>query len=680
MGFPAEECDRRLSEVTDTGHVFVSYRSIERSFAIRLTGALLTDGVSVWVDRLPEGIKPGDEWPKTIEQAIDTCHAFVAVVSPEYVKSKVCCQEWRRASRLGKPIFPVLMRELTDQEDWPLELEGLQYVDFQAWRSGEEFAAAVGCLLDRLKTGARPVVGQRPDPEQRYLIGLISELEAQAYLSLAAELRSLEPDDELARDKDLIAEWGLGAEFTLFERRASGKKRTVAERRIGDPVELLGSPRRFVLLGEPGAGKSTALRRLALDAARRRLSDPRDSRLPLLLNLGTWQKETDPLRFVQIGWPFKTPLEAALEADEVALFLDGLNEMGGYTRSNAGKLKRWLDTSGIPSQLVVTCRLHDYQELDLGLDRVEIRPLDPGRIRKFSRLYLKEKVASFLKNILPAHGRANNSRDLALLARNPYLCQCLMVLFVNAPDGELPHNVGTLLRDLVKVLWERELTRETRGWVPYHEAEERFSELAYQMIDEGASVAASRQTLRAAIGEDLLHAGLSASILSERGHSIQFSHQLMQEYFAAVRTLKGAPITGLARREKWREVLGTAVGLVSDPDDFVGEVLAGSVVTAAHCVALWPDLREDTVDRVVSQIVAELDPLVRTSLEASFARYMETATFSDWGSREMANDALRNAVDRRDQLKSALREMGNMAIERLGASRVRDYLRHSPSG
>jgi hypothetical protein len=55
-GIPAEECDRRLTEVTDTGYVFVSYRSIERSFAIRLAGALLTDGASVWVDRFPQGI------------------------------------------------------------------------------------------------------------------------------------------------------------------------------------------------------------------------------------------------------------------------------------------------------------------------------------------------------------------------------------------------------------------------------------------------------------------------------------------------------------------------------------------------------------------------------------------------------------------------------------------------
>src|SRR5439155_5206584 len=141
-------------------------------------------------DRLPDGIKPADEWPETLERAIDSCRAFIAVVSPEYVRSKVCLQELRRASRLGKQIFPVLLREITVKEDWPLELEGIQYLDFTGWQTAKLFSAALESLIDRLRDGDRPVIGQRPDPEQGFLIKLISQLEADAYLSLAAELRT----------------------------------------------------------------------------------------------------------------------------------------------------------------------------------------------------------------------------------------------------------------------------------------------------------------------------------------------------------------------------------------------------------------------------------------------------------------------------------------------------------
>jgi hypothetical protein len=107
-------------------------------------------------------------------------------------------------------------------------------------------------------------------------------------------------------------------------------------------------------------------------------------------------------------------------------------------------------------------------------------------------------------------------------------------------------------------------------------------------------------------------------------------------------------------------------------------------------VALGSDLRDDTVDQVVAQIVAQFDGVL--SLEASFARHMETNPFSSRGSVEMANDAMQLAVDKLyaeidPRLVPALREMGEIglqAVERLAgdensgyarsAGQVRDYL------
>ena len=71
-------------------HVFLSYRSLERGFALKLAAALRNAGVIVWVDCLEDGIRVGDDWPCSIEEALNTCCALVAVVSPDYVASKVC--------------------------------------------------------------------------------------------------------------------------------------------------------------------------------------------------------------------------------------------------------------------------------------------------------------------------------------------------------------------------------------------------------------------------------------------------------------------------------------------------------------------------------------------------------------------------------------------------------------
>src|SRR5262245_22201395 len=48
------------------GHIFLSYRSLERPFAVKLAVGLQNAGVAVWLDRFPTGIKPGDDWPQTL--------------------------------------------------------------------------------------------------------------------------------------------------------------------------------------------------------------------------------------------------------------------------------------------------------------------------------------------------------------------------------------------------------------------------------------------------------------------------------------------------------------------------------------------------------------------------------------------------------------------------------------
>jgi hypothetical protein len=320
--------------------------------------------------------------------------------------------------------------------------------------------------------------------------------------------------------------------------------------------------------------------------------------------------------------------------------------------------------------------LHDYVDLDLDLDTITIQPLDRERLERFTQLYLKDRSAEFLGVIRNPLGRTEHPRGYAQLVCNPYLCQCLMYMFKRAPGGALPRNLGKLFRQLVEVLWDRELERRTQGWISFREAEKRFAQLAYRMIDENTVVIPSD----ASIGEHLVHAGLSASILSERGGSLQFYHQLIQEYFAAVRVLGGAPVEELACYEQWREVLAAAAGLARDPSDFVARVLEGSAVTAAHCVALASDIQNDVVDRVVDRLSSPLASLIQ--LEKSFAEHMRTNPFSSWGSVEMANEAMENGVDRLyekidERLVPALREMGATALgslKRAGAGDVIEFL------
>src|SRR4051812_43653880 len=113
------------------GHIFFSYRSLEMDFAIRLAADLKNAGVNVWMDRLD--IKPGDDWVAALQEGVNNSAAVIAVLSPEYVSAKYCRNELSRAVRLGRPIFPILLRPLPNEE-WPIEIERHQYTDFTRWQ------------------------------------------------------------------------------------------------------------------------------------------------------------------------------------------------------------------------------------------------------------------------------------------------------------------------------------------------------------------------------------------------------------------------------------------------------------------------------------------------------------------------------------------------------------------
>ncbi|MBK8021298.1 MAG: toll/interleukin-1 receptor domain-containing protein [Chloroflexi bacterium] len=52
---------------TKQPYIFLSYRSLEAGFALRLAAQLLNAGVNIWMDRL--NIKTGENWNQEIHKA-----------------------------------------------------------------------------------------------------------------------------------------------------------------------------------------------------------------------------------------------------------------------------------------------------------------------------------------------------------------------------------------------------------------------------------------------------------------------------------------------------------------------------------------------------------------------------------------------------------------------------------
>ena len=443
-------------------YIFLSYRSLEKDFALKLAADLKNMGLSVWMDRLESGIKVGDNWRDTIQEAVNNCKAMIANISPDYVVSQICRDELSRAHRLDHPIFPILLKDVA-KLDWPMEVERLQYIDFRDWQDTAIYSERLEELVAVIRTKA--VFGFiTPSPETQYLTSLIAKLKAHQgvleYVELEAETNDLRI---LGFDPDKI--WNPEFVFLLVPQNESQKSKHI---HLNSLSEVQDKYPRCVLIGEPGAGKSTGVRRLVLEVAQKRLDNPHIAPLPIYLYLPEWTTDPTPLEFITAKFPFKTDdFVRMLTSGEISLFLDGLNELGAEGPSRAAQLKIWLNSEQAPKFVIVTCRAGDYSIpglLELGLPIVEVRAMENTHIEKFVANYIGERADQFLKQLSfdNVSDQAGN-RQLIHLARNPYMLAALIYLFIQIPEGELPRNTGTLFRRLVRALWEREPVQAIAG-------------------------------------------------------------------------------------------------------------------------------------------------------------------------------------------------------------------------
>lgn len=139
-------------------HIFMSYRSTEEDFALKLVRDLRKRGFPIWMDQL-EGIKPGDNWVQALQDGLNAAYGLIAALSPDYTKSSYCRKELQRMSSLGRPIIPVLIADLP-KEDHPLEIQSTQWVDFREWQD----EAVYNDMLDKLAAAIQDQMDVQPEP------------------------------------------------------------------------------------------------------------------------------------------------------------------------------------------------------------------------------------------------------------------------------------------------------------------------------------------------------------------------------------------------------------------------------------------------------------------------------------------------------------------------------------
>ena len=495
--------------------VLLSHSCFETEFALRVAADLENAGFTVRTDTTASDAR----------LALRDSGVLIAILSPAFFAAKYSREELVFALRHARPIVPLVVYPV-QAGHLPPNLPRQPMLDFTEWRDEDTYQDRFRQLLGAL-TEAEVQPGTPPEPEACYLNSLIARIEmlkaANEFVDLSGDGQATDSETRPASKTNDI--WGIPSRLALTQ---SGR------RTIDVSFETVLANPRFLLLGAPGSGKTTVLARLVLDAAYARRASPSHHPLPLLLNLAKWDGDEDIQGFIRGMWSLDGDPVAMLASGQVALYLDGLNEMGQGSSAKIDSLKAWLQSPGAPARAIIACRTRDYDE-SLELPAVEIEDMDEAAVERIVLAYV-ENPGPLLAQLFPrSKEERENAYSLNLLARRPALLMGLIFLYRSAAHTDLPRSTGALFKRLLAAHWVWKRMAQMPMWVPFKEMEAAFSGLALAMLDNEMSTSiASDDAATILRDERFIQAGCHAGLLDARGGRVRFSYKLLQEYFAAV--------------------------------------------------------------------------------------------------------------------------------------------------
>jgi formylglycine-generating enzyme required for sulfatase activity len=578
-------------------HVFISYSRKDSDFVDQLEAELNQRGINTWRDK--SDIRKGSSWYKSLVDALNNAYAMICIVSPDAVISDWVRDEQLYARERNISLLPVLFQP----HPMPLHLKSIEPIN-----CGEGvFKIGVGQLVTALK----PLQSNAPAPKpaqtfdanrlrEEYLRFLLAETKADLRDALYVELSAHTERAKPASKPQSALSHGLEMDM-FFDLTQLGLEQIRGENFDGrgddvmDARQPINEHRKIVLLGEPGAGKTTTLLKLVVDYARTAQTDP-DAILPVFVPLREFNGATSFTAFVEEKLGI---LQGASDSFKLFYLLDALNEMPRQSADGRDLVAEVRDFLRDKSDWAVSCRVRDYQD-DLqalaGCGKVRIKPLDLPQIYDFiGRFYasnhpdnpdLPAKLWGEMKgsdDLLKAwqilHDKGNQEtfwgvslpdgigyswdhtraweamnadpRRMMRLCRNPYMLTMVCGLFGMA--GQLPANRGKLFQQFVAVLLKREETSASAigsVWLDSALIRAGLAQIAYAM---GAQTEMTRTQAESIlqrelpdVDADLLLRSAGSASLIDVGQDVRFTHQLLQEYFAS-------------------EVLGALVDAGTDP-------------------------------------------------------------------------------------------------------------------
>lgn len=376
-----------------------------------------------------------------------------------------------------------------------------------------------------------------------------------------------------------------------FNFRDDGKK---------DGLLLANQEQYLMVLGDPGIGKSTFLRKVGLEALKGNKDSYQHSLTPVLLELKNFKENEINIQvlieeeFKICGFPnVEKNISNKLEKGELLILLDGLDEVPTANVYNViEKIQDFVDRHH-KNRFILSCRTAARTHLRRFTD-IEIVEFDDQQIQSFiehwfsSELDRKNETAKNCWELL----QKEEYKSAKELAHTPLLLTFLCLVYDK--NQSFPTNRSRLYQDALRILletWSAEKRLPNRGLVyenlSIEQEEILLSEVAYQnfvadklFLEKREIVNQIKDHLKQNLnapqhldGEKVLKTiEIEQGILVERARDIySFSHLTLQEYLTAQyiydNDLIEEAVKNYVTETRWQEVFLLVAGLMRGKAD-----------------------------------------------------------------------------------------------------------------
>ncbi|MEQ8541958.1 MAG: NACHT domain-containing NTPase [Coleofasciculus sp. D1-CHI-01] len=394
---------------------------------------------------------------------------------------------------------------------------------------------------------------------------------------------------------ELMQSCNLDAES--LDRLGFGK---VKEKRIPG-LEAVQKYDKLIVLGKPGAGKTTFLKYLAIQCAKSKvLTD----KVPIFITLKQFaETQNQPSLTTYINQIFdncnvtENQVAAFLQQGSGLILLDGLDEVREEDADCVLTQIQAFTEKYDANTFVITCRIAAREYTFEKFTDVEVDDFDDKQIRTFATKWFQAKQLDLADYFIE---QLEDNEPIKELASNPLLLTLLCIEFEDS--GEFPANRAELYSRAIHTLlrkWDakRRIVREqVYKKLSVQRKEDLLSEVAFATFEQGEYFFKQREIEQyiadyirnlpdaktdpeaLLLDSEAVLKSIEAQhgLLVERARGIySFSHLTFQEYFTAREIVAKTDIDLLVSKiteKRWREVFLLTAGMMRNADELVQQM------------------------------------------------------------------------------------------------------------